>query len=191
IWNDLEALCIPGIRGVYAHPAAAGGFSMQVISLEQRYAGHAAQVLALAAQCPGGAYYSQWIVAVDEGVDPTDINQVIWAMSTRCNPSEDIDLLRQTWSTWLEPTQNPPDERPYGSKALINACKEHRYLPVFSRRSRLTREMYDRVAARWAQLGLPGTPPRPLAFEEEQAVTYHESAEMSRRGDAGRGGRGE
>jgi len=89
---------------------------MTGVSLEQRYAGHAPQVLALAAQCPGGAYYSKWIIGVDEDVDPSDINQVLWAMATRCNPVEDIDILRQTWSTWLDPTQNPPEERPYGSK---------------------------------------------------------------------------
>ena len=52
IWDDLDKLGIPGIHGVYSHPAAAGGFGMTVISLEQRYAGHAAQVLALAAQVP-------------------------------------------------------------------------------------------------------------------------------------------
>jgi len=77
IWDDLDKLGIPGIHGVYAHPAAAGGFGMTVISLEQRHAGHAAQVLALAAQVPGGAYYTKWIIAVDEDVDPTDMDQVI------------------------------------------------------------------------------------------------------------------
>src|SRR5438128_8974720 len=59
IWNDLDRLGVPGIRGVYSHPAAAGGWGMTVVSLEQRYAGHAAQALALAAQCPGGAYYAK------------------------------------------------------------------------------------------------------------------------------------
>ena len=53
IWDDLDKLGVPGIQGVYAHPAGAGGFGMTVISLEQRYAGHAAQALALAAQVPG------------------------------------------------------------------------------------------------------------------------------------------
>ncbi len=174
IWDDLDKLGIPGIQGVYCHPAAAGGFAMTAISLEQRYAGHAAQALALAAQVPGGSYYTKWIIAVDEDVDPTDINQVIWAMSSRCNPVEDIDLLRNTWSTWLDPTQNPPEERPYGSKALINACKEHRYLPVFSKRTALRREIYDRVAARWENLGLPGQIPEVRAFEEESKIVYHE-----------------
>jgi len=174
IWDDLDKLGIPGIQGVYSHPAAAGGFGMTVLSLEQRYAGHAAQALALAAQVPGGAYYTKWIIAVDEDVDPTDMDQVIWAMASRCNPIDDIDVLRNTWSTWLDPTQNPPEKRPYGSKALINACKEHRHLPVFSKRTTLRREVYDKVAGRWQALGLPGRVPEVRAFETERKVTYHE-----------------
>ena len=174
IWDDLDKLGIPGIHGVYAHPAAAGGFGMTVISMEQRYAGHAAQVLALAAQVPGGAYYTKWIIAVDEDVDPTDMDQVIWAMASRCNPIDDIDILRNTWSTWLDPTQNPPENRPYGSKALINACKEHRHLPVFSKRTTLRKNIYDKVASRWKELGLPGVIPTVRAFEVANKVTYHE-----------------
>jgi 4-hydroxy-3-polyprenylbenzoate decarboxylase len=174
IWDDLDKLGIPGIAGVYSHPAAAGGFGMTVISLEQRYAGHAAQTLALAAQCPGGAYYTKWIIAVDEDVDPTDMDQVIWAMASRCNPIDDIDVLRNTWSTWLDPTQNPPEKRPYGSKALINACKEHRHLPVFSKRTTLRKPVYDKVASRWKELGLPGKIPQVRAFEADSKVVYHE-----------------
>ena len=174
IWDDFDALGIPGIRGVYCHPAAAGGFGMTVLSLEQRYAGHAAQALALAAQVPGGAYYTKWIIAVDEDIDPTDTDQVIWAMASRCNPSDDIDMLRNTWSTWLDPTQNPPEKRPYSSKALINACKEHRHLPVFSKRTALREDVYNRVAGRWTDLGLPGQAPTVMSFETDSNVTYHE-----------------
>jgi 4-hydroxy-3-polyprenylbenzoate decarboxylase len=167
IWNDFEKLGVPGIKGIYSHPAAAGGFGMTVVSLEQRYPGHAAQVLALAAQVPGGAYFTKWIIAVDDDVDPTDMDQVIWAMATRCNPADSIEILRNTWSTGLDPAQNPPEKRLYGSKALINACKEHRYLKTFSKRSLLRRSVYDRVAARWKELGLPGTPPGVAAYEPE------------------------
>ena len=174
IWDDFDKLGIPGIVGVYSHPAAAGGFGMTVISLEQRYAGHAAQALALAAQCPGGAYYTKWIIAVDEDIDPTDTDQVIWAMASRCNPIDDVDVLRNTWSTWLDPTQNPPEKRPYGSKALINACKEHRHLPSFSKRTTLRKSIYDQVGARWKELGLPGQIPTVRAFEADRKVVYHE-----------------
>ncbi len=59
-----------------------------MVSLQQQYAGHAAQVLALTAQCPAAAYYTKWVIAVDEDVDPTDFNEVMWALSTRCHPAE-------------------------------------------------------------------------------------------------------
>jgi len=169
IWDDLDAFGIPGIRGVYSVPAAAGGFGMVIVSLEQKYAGHAAQVAALAAQCPGGAYYTKWIVVVDEDVDPTDLEQVVWAMSTRCNPPEDIDVLRNTWSTYLDPTKNPPEARPYGAKALINACKEHRNLDVFSKRTLLRESVYRRVKDKWATFGFDFPPPELSIFEEEEA----------------------
>ena len=182
LWDDLDKYGIPGVAGVWTVPAAASGFGMVVVSLEQRYPGHASQVLALAAQAPSAAYYTKWIVAVDEDVDPTNINEVIWAMSTRCSPVEDIDVLRNTWSTWLDPTQNPPEERPWGSKALINACKEHRYLDVFSHRTTLTRQMWERLAARWsADLGLPGRAPELLAYETgARPAAYHEASELDR-----------
>ena len=181
-WNDLDRLGIPGIRGVYAHPAAASGFGMVVISLQQRYAGHVAQALACAAQVPGSAYFTKWIIAVDEDVDPTDIDQVIWAMATRANPVKDIDILRDTWSTWLDPTQNPPEVRPWGSKALINACKEHRYIDSFSKRTAVRRELYEQLARRWQRLGLPGEPPQLLAFHrEEERAALHEAAEFTSR----------
>jgi 4-hydroxy-3-polyprenylbenzoate decarboxylase len=186
IWDDLDKLGVPGIQGIYAHPAGAGGFGMTVIALEQRYAGHAAQALALAAQVPGGAYYTKWIIAVDEDVDPTDMDQVIWAMSSRCNPIDDVDILRNTWSTWLDPTQNPPEKRPYGSKALINACKEHRYLPVFSKRTALRKEMYDKVAGEWKKLGLPGQIPEVRAFEEKKGSCLSRSWRLRAGEAAGR-----
>jgi 4-hydroxy-3-polyprenylbenzoate decarboxylase len=102
------------------------------------------------------------------------MDQVIWAMASRCNPIEAIDVLRNTWSTWLDPSQNPPEKRPYGSKALINACKEHRHLPIFSKRTTLRKTIYDKVAGRWEKLGLPGQIPRVATFETSNSVTYHE-----------------
>jgi hypothetical protein len=45
---------------------------------------------------------------------------------------------------------------------------------VFSKRTNLRREMYERVAERWAALGLPGEAPGVRAFETDQPVVYHE-----------------
>jgi len=167
VLDDLERIGVPGVVGAYAHPAAASGWGIVVVSLQQQYPGHAAQVLALAAQCPAAAYYTKWIIAVDDDVDPTDFNEVMWALSTRCHPAEDIDTLRNTWSTGLDPSRYAAEDRPYGSKALINACKPYRYLKQFPASTLLRREVYDRVAARWAELGFKEPPPRLDVFHRE------------------------
>jgi len=190
IWNDLERMGIPGIKGVYSHPAAAGGFGAVIVQLEQMYAGHVAQALSIAAQCSGGAYFTKWIIGVEEDVDPTNMNEVLWAMSTRCNPVQNIDILRDTWSTWLDPSQNPPEQRPWGSKALINACREHRYLHVFSKRTALRKEMYDKVVAEWKDLGLDGEPPRLLTFHaDDKRRALVEAQEMEKRSQPDASGR--
>ena len=167
IWDDLQRFGIPGIHGVYSHPAAASGWGHLVVSIKQQYAGHTAQVLAAAAQCPAAAYYTKWIVAVDHDVDPADMNQVLWAMSTRCNPADDIDIQRKTWSTGLDPSRVITEDRPYGSKAFIDACIPHKYYEDFPARTLLRSSIYDRVAGRWAEFGLPGVPPILDEFDEE------------------------
>src|SRR5215469_2914822 len=167
ILDDLENIGVPGVVAAYAHPAAASGWGMVTVALRQQYPGHAAQVLALAAQCPAAAYYSKWIIAVDEDVDPTDFDQVMWALSSRCNPSEDMDFQRNTWSTGLDPSQYPPEVRPYGSKVLINACKPHRFIKQFPRSTLLREETYKRVAARWSELGFDTPAPKLGVFHKD------------------------
>ena len=167
ILDDLERIGVPGVVGAYSHPAAASGWGMVVVSVRQKYAGHSAQVLALAAQCPAAAYFTKWVIVVDEDVDPTDLNDVLWALSTRCHPSEDIDILRNTWSTGLDPSQFPPEARPYGSKVLINACKPHRHLAQFPQSTLLRKSMHDRVVSRWSELGFSGTPRTMTAFHDK------------------------
>ena len=166
ILDDLDRVGLPGVRGVYAHPAAASGFGMIVISLTQKYAGHVAQALALCAQAPAAAYYTKWIIAVDDDVDPTDMNDVMWALSTRCNPADDLDILRKTWSTGLDPSQFPPEKRPYGSKVLIDACRPHAHLQQFPKSTLLRRSVRDKVAARWRELGFEGVAPEIGKVEE-------------------------
>ena len=164
-WRDLEAVGIPGIKGCFGEPAAAGGFGMMTVSVKQQYAGHAQQAGAIAAQASGGAYYGKLIFVVDEDIDPSDLSQVIWAASTRCKVEEDIDILRRTWSTYLDPSKNPPKTRPWGSKAIIYACKDFRYYEEFARRTALTEEYYSQVAARWTELGFEGAAPKVRAYD--------------------------
>ena len=138
---------------------------MTVVSVKQMYEGHAQQAAAIAAQCAGGAYYAKFIYVVDEDIDPSDLEQVMWAASTRCRVAEDIDILRGTWSSYLDPSKTAIEERPFGSKALIYACKDFKNIKVFSRRTALTEEQYNNAAARWEELGMPGEAPNLKVFD--------------------------
>jgi 4-hydroxy-3-polyprenylbenzoate decarboxylase len=169
ILDDLARIGVPGVVGAYSHPAAASGWGMVVVSIQQKYAGHSAQVLALTAQCSAAAYYTKWVIAVDEDVDPTDFNDVLWALSTRCHPSEDIDILRNTLSTGLDPSRFPVENRPYGSKALINACKPHQHIKDFPQSTLLRKSVHDRVRERWRELGFAEPAPKMTLFHPEKS----------------------
>lgn len=166
VWDNLQAMGVPGIAGVYVYPASASAAGVMVVSMKQLFPGHVAQVLALAAQCPAAAYVVRWIIAVDDDIDPTNFGEVMWAMSVHSNPVEDIDILRHTYSYRTDPSL-APDVRPYGSKALIDACLPLRHQGPRPRRARLSRATYEKVAGRWSEFNLPGQPPVPTHFHED------------------------
>lgn len=166
VWDNLAAMGIPGIAGVYVYPASASAAGVMVVSMKQMFPGHVAQVLALAAQCPAAAYVIRWIIAVDDDIDPTNFGEVMWAMSVHSDPVEDIDILRHTYSYRTDPSL-APDVRPYGSKALIDACLPLRHSGARPRRARLTRATYEKVLARWGELGVPGQPAAQSHFHDD------------------------
>ena len=102
IWNELERGAIPDIRGVYCHEA--GGHRLfVVVAIKQRYPGHARQAALAASQCHAAAYLGRYVVVVDEDVDITSLDDVVWSMCTRCDPEYDIDIVRRCWSGPLDP----------------------------------------------------------------------------------------
>jgi 4-hydroxy-3-polyprenylbenzoate decarboxylase len=100
-----------------------------VISIKQAYAGHARQAAVLAASCQSGSYLGRFVVVVDDDVDPTNLDEVIWAMCTRCDPAEDIDFIRRHWSGPLDPRL--PKGVTWNSRAIIDACRPYEMLGEF------------------------------------------------------------
>jgi len=76
------------------------------------------------------------VVVVDEDVDPSDLVDVMWAIATRCEPSESVDIIRDASSSSLDP-RIPPERRLLGatshSKMIIDACKPFAWLSQFRR----------------------------------------------------------
>ncbi len=122
VWHELEAAGVPEIRGVWSHEA--GGSRMWLtVSIKQMYGGHSKQAGLIASQCHAGAYANRVVVVVDEDINPADMDQVVWAICTRCDPRDDVDILKGCWSTTLDPMAYPPDRRNLNSRMVIDACK--------------------------------------------------------------------
>ncbi len=119
--RNLQRAGVPGV--VDAQCFAVGGNRLfNVVSIQQKYAGHARQTLHVAAQCHAGAYLGRIVVVVDDDVDITDLSDVIWAICTRSDPEQDMDIIRRAWSGPLD-TAIHPDKRGHNSRLLIDATR--------------------------------------------------------------------
>ncbi|MCG2635027.1 MAG: UbiD family decarboxylase [Gammaproteobacteria bacterium] len=77
---------VEAVNALYQHGLTA------IISLRNKYGGFAKSVALAALATPHGMMYLKNLIMVDEDVDPFDLNQVMWALSTRTRAS-DINVL--------------------------------------------------------------------------------------------------
>jgi 4-hydroxy-3-polyprenylbenzoate decarboxylase len=108
----------------------------------------------VAATCKSATYVGRFTVVVDEDVDPTDINDVIWAISTRCDPAKDIDLIRDMWSSPLDPMipHDHPPQACLANRAVIDACRPYARLKDYPKVARCSSEMLAKVTEKFADL---------------------------------------
>ncbi len=65
----------------------------------------------------------RYVVVVDDDIDPSDLDQVVWAISTRSNPEKDMDIIRNTYTGPLDPIYPKSANISFGSRAVIDACR--------------------------------------------------------------------
>jgi 4-hydroxy-3-polyprenylbenzoate decarboxylase len=152
IWNELERAGVPGVVGVWSHEAG-GGRLMTVVSIHQMHPGHAKQAGAAAATCHAGAYANRWVIVVDEDIDPTDTNEVLWAMCTRTDVVEDVDVLKRCWSTPLDPMAYAGTGPAYfNNRMIIDACRPYDRLATFPAVARASAAEAATLRQRWPEL---------------------------------------
>jgi len=150
VWNQLEAAGVPEVKGVWSH-AAGGSRLWLTVAIKQMYAGHSKQAGLIASQCHAGAYVNRFVVVVDDDIDPSDMDKVIWAMCTRCDPREGLEILRGCWSSSLDPMAYAPDD-PRNARVVIDACRPWSRRDTFPIEARSSKELDDRIRAKWAHV---------------------------------------
>jgi 4-hydroxy-3-polyprenylbenzoate decarboxylase len=147
VWNQLEAAGVPEVKGVWAHEA--GGSRMWLtVSIKQMYGGHSKQAGLIASQCHAGAYANRWVVVVDDDINPANMNDVIWAMCTRFDPREGMEVLRGCWSTHLDPMAYSHDDR-RNARVVIDACRPFDRRETFPIVARSSKDLDARIKAKW------------------------------------------
>jgi len=131
LWDELEQAGTPGIEAVNAFMP---GPYFQVVAVDQQYAGHSTQVGMQAISLPAGAYHGRFTVVVDADVDVYDWQEVLWAMTSRCDPAEDVQIIEDCWSTPLDP-RIPPAQKQEGdltnSRAVVDATRPYHWRESF------------------------------------------------------------
>ena len=141
---------LAGVAGVWCHEAG-GGRSIIAVAIEQRYAGHSRQAGYLAAQHPVTAYMNRLVITVDDDIDPRNLEEVMWAVSTRCDPARDLEVMRYCWGSRVDPL-GLPGAVPYNSRVLIDACRPFERRGDFPAVVEASAELLQRVAQRWPTL---------------------------------------
>jgi len=129
IWQQMEAAGIPDIQGVWCHEAG-GARLLTIVSIKQRYPGHAKQAGMVAAYCHAGGYLGRYVIVVDDDIDVTNTNDVLWALTTRSNPEIDVEMIRRSWSGPLDPII-PKGQKGHSSRAVIDACRPYEWMSEF------------------------------------------------------------
>ena len=149
LWDAIESAGVPDVCGVWQHPMAPN-WMFTAVAIQQRYPGHARQAGLVASQAQGGAYMGRYVIVVDEDIDPSNLEDVIWALTTRSDPEKDIEIVRRCWSGPLDPII-PEGSKGFNSRAIIDACRPYEWRDQFPPVVEVKPELRERVLKKWAR----------------------------------------
>jgi len=83
-------------------PMEGCSYRVAVVSIRKGYAGHAKRVMFGIWSYLRQFMYTKFIIVVDEEIDCRDWKEVIWAVSTRCDPARDFTMAENTPIDYLD-----------------------------------------------------------------------------------------
>ncbi|MBS3954654.1 4-hydroxy-3-polyprenylbenzoate decarboxylase [Methylicorpusculum oleiharenae] len=91
----------PEIVDFYLPPEGCS-YRLAVISIKKQYPGHAKRVMLGLWSFLRQFMYTKFVIVVDDDISPREWKEVIWAMTTRMDPTRDITLLDNTPIDYLD-----------------------------------------------------------------------------------------
>ena len=137
----------------FSMPAAGWFQGFAIISIKKRYPGQAKKVM-MGLWGMGQLSLTKMFVVVDEDINVHDINDVIWAITTRTDAARDTVIINNTPTDTLDPASPLVN---LGSKMGIDATqktKEEGYEREIQQQVKVDDKTKNLVDSKWSDYGL-------------------------------------
>jgi UbiD family decarboxylase len=127
-----------------------------VLQIQKRFEGHG-KMAALAALGTAPGRDIKTLIVVDEDIDPYDWNEVEWALSTRFDPIEDVELLTGLPGNVADPAmpREAVGKSNLISKIILDATKS--LVTPLLNTCQPSRDITAHVRQNWERYGIPST----------------------------------
>ncbi len=152
IFLPLLRLVLPEIRDMHL-PAAGAFHNLVILSLKKEYPGQPQKVMN-AVWGTGQMMFTKAIVIVDEDIDPHDLQEVLFRVTSNVDPRRDMLFTEGP----LDALDHSSDRFAFGSKVGLDATRKNKPFDGFTRpwpRDLVFPEaILERVSKRWTEYGL-------------------------------------
>ncbi len=152
IFLPLLRLVLPEIRDMHL-PAAGAFHNLVILSVKKEYPGHPQKVMN-AIWGTGQIMFTKGIVVVDEDIDPHDLQEVLFRLTSNVDPRRDMLFTEGP----LDALDHSAERFAFGSKVGIDATRKNKPFDGFTRewpRDLVFPEaILERVTKRWREYGL-------------------------------------
>ncbi|WP_367363677.1 UbiD family decarboxylase [Candidatus Tisiphia endosymbiont of Nedyus quadrimaculatus] len=155
----LNAMFIPIIQQQFPEivdfwlPPEGCSYRVAVVSIRKAYAGHAKRIMMGIWSFLRQFMYTKFIIVVDDDIDIRDWKEVVWAISTRVDPSRDTTFIDNSPIDYLD-FASPVSS--LGSKMGIDAT--NKIAPetnrVWGKKIEMTSEVVEKIDKIWDMLGI-------------------------------------
>jgi len=151
IFLPLLRLVLPEIRDMHL-PAAGAFHNLVILAVKKEYPGHPQKVMN-AIWGTGQIMFTKGIVVVDEDIDPHDLPEVLFRLTSNVDPRRDMLFTEGP----LDALDHSAERFAFGSKVGIDATRKNKLFDGFTRewpRDLVFPEaILERINARWGDYG--------------------------------------
>jgi len=152
IFLPLLRMVLPEIRDMHL-PAAGAFHNLVILAMRKEYPGHAQKVMN-AIWGTGQIMFTKCVVVVDEDIDPHDLTEVLFRITSNVDPRRDLLFTDGP----LDVLDHSSDRFAFGSKVGIDATRKNKAFDGFPREWPrdlvFPDEILAKLTARWKDYGL-------------------------------------